>query len=313
MRILMTGGTGLVGRSLGSRLVKEGHDLNILSRNANAELPFPGRVFPWDGEKAPPPRDAIEGIEAVIHLAGENVAAGRWTASRKKQLRDSRILSTRYLAEGIQAQGIQLKTYIGASGIGYYGDQGERELTEDLPSGADFLARLCEDWEASHALVPAQRHVFLRLGVVLTAEGGFLGRIVPLFRTLGASRLSTGSQWLSWIHIADLLEICSFVLEKDIAGPLNASAPEPIRNRDMTEEVAKKLQVFRTPAVPEFALRLLYGELSQALLGSQKAIPERLLSSGFQFRFKDFRAALDSLELDQTSLIGRLVKPFGGH
>ncbi len=273
MNIVMTGSTGLLGKKLKSRLESMGHRILTIGR----------KDFPVDSEK-------LKDAEGLIHLAGENIAAKRWTAARKKALRDSRIETARQLGEGLKSD---LKFVISASGIGIYGDRGGELLSENSSPGEGFLSQLCRDWEAAADLIPANRHVKLRLGVVMSAEGGFFTEVAPIFKRIGASRLGSGKQWFSWVHIDDAIEVfLSAVNSEQMAGVYNVTSPEPVTNRELTHEMAKALGVWPAPPAPKFALKLLYGELAQALLSSQRGIPERLIRAGFQFKFPELSKAL---------------------
>jgi uncharacterized protein (TIGR01777 family) len=296
MRILMTGGTGLVGQALGAKLTSEGHTLTVLSRNPDLKrLSYKAEIYKWDGELEPPPKAALIDTEAVIHLAGEGVADKRWTPERKRHLRQSRIASAHQLRVGLESAGVIPKYYIGASGVGYYGDQSDRILTEDAKSGSGFLADLCVEWEAAHKQVKAEHHSILRLGAVLSPDGGFLGKIIPMFRTFGASRLGSGKQWLSWIHIEDLVEVVTSIVNGKVSGNLNCVSPSPVTNAEMTKILRQTLRTFPAPPVPAFALKLLYGELAGALLESQRALPDALLREGFKFKFENFQQGCEHL------------------
>jgi uncharacterized protein (TIGR01777 family) len=232
----------------------------------------------------------------VIHLAGENIAAKRWTARRKAELRDSRIASVTGLKRGLEAVHLQPKLFLSASASGIYGDRDDEWLPETASPGNDFLACLCRDWEKAAASVPAERCVQARFAVVLSREGGFLSRVAPIFRLFGASRLGSGRQWMSWIHITDLVEALVRILREETwRGPVNITSPRPVTNAEMTAALRASLHTFPAPPVPRLALRLLYGELADALLGSQRMQPERLLQGGFQWRFEDVHAALADL------------------
>lgn len=302
MNVLITGATGLVGQELIPELLRFGHSVTALARDPKAAEKKLGnkiKIVSWDGEKGPPPPRAFEGIDAVIHLAGENVAGKRWTEARKKALYDSRVKSADNLREGIKKAGIDLKVFISASGIGFYGDRKDQKLTESEPAGADFLAKLCVDWEAAADGMPAKRIVKLRFGAVLKKGAGFLGEIVPMFKKLGASRLGDGKQWITWIHIDDLVDALIFALtEERVVGPVNTIAPEAVTNAEMTESIRKAVRAWKGPPAPRFALRLLFGELADVLLYSQRAVPKKLEEWRFKFEYPKLRDALDDLLVD---------------
>ncbi len=302
MKILLTGATGLIGKAFGLRLVSEGHSVHVLSRDperARTILPFPCEIFSWDGEREMPPRAAFEGVDAIIHLAGEGIAEKRWNAERKIKLRDSRIHAAARLSEGMRAAGLSPQVFITASAIGYYGDRGDEILTEESALGEGYLAELCRDWEAAAEGVPAKRTVKLRFGVVLSAMGGFLRQVVPVFQRLGASRLGSGQHYFSWIHVDDAVELLHFALfSKRLSGPVNAVAPESLTNAEMTAQLAYALKVFKAPPVPAVALKIRYGEMAQVLLASQRVVPQRLKAEGFHFKFPDFASALNAIYPD---------------
>lgn len=293
MVILLTGATGLIGRALIPECLRRGYRVRALVRDverARASLGRDVELFPWtDGADVPPA--AVRGIDGLVHLAGENIAAQRWSSARKKALRDSRVQTADALARAMSAP---IDFVISASGIGFYGDCGDEELTEAAPPGTDFLARLCLEWETASQRIPARRHVQTRFGVVLAANGGFLEQVTPLFKRLGASPLGSGQQFMSWIHIDDAVAVLMAAIERpSFTGAYNATAPVPLRNRELTRELAERLGVWNAPAVPGFALKLMYGELATALLSSQRALPSRLLVERIKFKYPDFKAALD--------------------
>jgi len=299
MNILITGATGLVGTELVTEILRHNHSVHALVRDPKAAQTKLGpkvKVFAWDGFSGPPPDKSLVGIEAVIHLAGENVADQRWSERRKRQLRDSRVLTAQNLRAGLKKAGIELKVFISASGIGYYGDRKDQKLTESDTAGTDFLARLCVEWEAEADQMPAQRILKTRFGAVLSAQGGFLGKIVPMFKRLGASKLGDGQQWITWIHIDDLTDILIAALtDERYVGAINAVAPEAVTNETMTEEIRKAVHAWCGPPAPRFALRWLYGELADVLLFSQRAEPKKLLELKYSFEFPKLRQALEDL------------------
>jgi uncharacterized protein len=299
MNILITGATGMVGHELVPELLRHGHMITVLARDsksASAQLGAKVKVFAWDGLTGPPPDEALKGIEAVIHLAGEGVAGKRWTESRKQVLRDSRILSGHNLLEGLKVSGQKLKVFITASGVGFYGDRKDSRLQESEAAGSDFLARLCVEWEAVADEMPAERIVKARFGVVLKAGRGFLGEVVPMFKRFGASKLGDGKHWISWIHIDDLVDILTLALVDDrYTGAINTVAPEAVSNARMTDEIRRAIRAWPGPPAPGFALRLLYGEMADVLLFSQRAVPKKLEDLKFKFEFPKLNAAIEDL------------------
>lgn len=299
MKILITGATGLIGRHLVRRLAELDHDIVVLSRNparAADELVLPCKTFAWNPEKEPPPTQALQGIEAAIHLAGEPIGTGRWTAERKKKIWDSRILSTNYLLKSL-SHVPTLKTFICGSAIGFYSNRNDEILTEKSSPGKGFLAEVCQAWELETQPLPSRiQTVHLRTGIVLSESGGALEQILRPFKMGTGGPLGSGRQWISWIHIEDLVRAIVHILENpQIHGPLNAVGPEPVRQADFARTLAK---VIHRPAVlpaPEWALRTALGEMADLVLQSQRVIPEVLLKTGFNFKFTDLKSALENL------------------
>jgi uncharacterized protein (TIGR01777 family) len=295
MKIVLTGGTGLVGNALGQALVKQGHQLHVLARSpdsARTRLSYPCTLWSWK-EGTPVPAEPMTEADIVIHLAGENVASQRWTQARKRALRDSRIKTADALAAAIQTP---LQAFISASGTGLFGDRGDELLHETSAPGDDFLAQLCVEWEAASEKVPAARHLQMRFGVILSAQGGFLSAILPVFRLGGASRLGSGRQFLSWIHIDDVVAVLKEAVNNpEMNGPYNVVAPNPETNAQVTKLLQEALHESSAPAVPNLALKVLYGELSTALLGSQRASPQRLSRQGFRFKYPELKDALAAI------------------
>lgn len=285
MRIVMTGAGGFIGGRLLRALFAKGHTVTTV---AHHQCDIAGSQFPGA---------AIEGAGAVIHLAGEPVAQ-RWSTPAKLRIRASRVQGTARLVEAIGRAGRGPRTLISASAIGYYGSCGEQILTEDSPPGTDFLAGVCREWEAAAGRAEqfGCRVVQLRIGMVLGAGGGALAKMLTPFRLGLGGRLGSGKQWVSWIHLEDLVAILEELLEDHrYSGPVNATAPEPVRNEEFTRELAGILHRPALLPMPAFALRLVFGELSNVFLASQKVLPARLNRAGFLFRYPELRAALGNL------------------
>jgi uncharacterized protein (TIGR01777 family) len=296
--VLVSGATGLVGARLTARLARRGDAVRVLTRNPEAAARrLDARVSPvaWDGLSVP--GEELTRAAAVVHLAGEPVFAGRLTPERRRRIRSSRVEGTRSLvrAIGALAEAQRPRTLVCASAVGYYGNRGDERLAEEAPPGRGFLADVCRDWEAAAAQAEAHgaRVACLRIGIVLAREGGALPRMALPFRFGAGGRLGDGRQWFPWIHIDDLVALSLAILDDDgIRGPVNASAPDPVRNGELTRTLARLL---RRPApfpVPAFALRLALGELSDELLGSRRVVPARALAHGFAFAHADLEAAL---------------------
>ena len=301
MKLAVTGATGLVGGALCQNLIQAGHQVVALARNpekAREKLPTV-EVVAWDATSGHPPIDALEGLDAVVHLAGEPVAAGRWTSQRKKMIHESRVAGTRNLVEGLSHCQNPPKVLVSGSAIGYYGTHGDELLEETSHPGNDFLAELCQQWEseAKRATDSGVRVVLVRSGLILAREGGALPRMLPLFKMCVGGPLASGTQWMSWIHIKDELEAIGYAIEHDeIEGPLNLTAPNPVTNEEFSRTLAR---VLRRPAffrVPGFVLQLLLGEMAETLLlKGQRVLPKKLEQSGYQFSFSDLSGAFADL------------------
>jgi uncharacterized protein (TIGR01777 family) len=298
MRIAITGSTGLVGSEVVTVLSAAGHEVVRLVRRA----PAPGEkaVLRWDPAKREVAAAELEGFDAVIHLAGENVGSGRWTAVRKAAIRDSRVNGTRFLCDTLAGLARPPKTLVCASAIGIYGDRGGDALTEESPLAAGFLPEVCREWEAASAPAVQKgiRVVTLRIGVVLSPKGGALSRMLPLFRAGLGGVIGSGRQYVSWVALDDLPLIILHALQcGDLSGPVNAVAPHPVTNRELTQALGKALSRPTPLPVPAFAIRLAVGgEMADALLlASARGIPRRLEETGYPFRFPELPAALRHL------------------
>lgn len=291
MRVTVTGSSGLIGSALVQSLREDDHDVVRLVRREPAR-DDEARWSPADGcvEK-----DSLEGADAVVHLAGAGVGDRPWTKAYKRKIRESRLAGTRTLAEGIAAANPRPRVLVCGSAIGYYGDTGDREVDEDSPAGRGFLADLVRDWEA--AAEPAReagvRVVLPRTGVVLAREGGMLGRTLPLFRLGLGGTLGDGRQWTSWISLADQVAALRFLIDEEIAGPVNLTAPNPVTNAAYTRALGRVLHRPARLAVPRFALRAaLLGFADEGPLVSQRVLPRRLTDAGFRFAHEHVDEAL---------------------
>lgn len=299
MRVVITGGSGLIGRALAASLAADGQEVVILTRDPArvSGLPAGARAVAWDGATASGWGTLAEGA-AVVHLAGENVGAGRWTAARKKRLYDSRVRSGEAVLAAVEQASVKPRVLLQASAVGFYGDRGDELITEESSGGSGFLAEICRDWEAVTADVEALgvRRVVLRTGVVLAREGGALPKMALPFRLFAGGSLGDGRQWLPWIHLEDEIRALRFLLEADDAsGPFLLTAPNPLPFRDFASTLGRMLGRPSFVPVPAWVLRLAVGEMAEVLLGGQRAVPLRLLEQGFQFRFESAEAALRSL------------------
>ncbi len=286
MRILISGSTGLIGRAFQEALAADGHEVVPLVRRRPEESA--GAFVVWDPSGGRLNEADLEGFDAVLHLAGENIAAGRWTAAQKERIRSSRVDSTRLLADRLSRLRQKPHSFLCASAVGFYGDRGDEILTEVSPGGTGFLAEVCRAWEsaAQPALEAGIRVVHLRFGAVLSLRGGMLAKVLPLFRWGLGGRLGSGRQWLSWISLDDLTAAVRHLLaDSSLSGPFNITAPSPVTNAEWTVTLSR---VLRRPALfhqPAWLLRLALGEMADGLLlTSTRAVPYRLQDSGFSFR-----------------------------
>ncbi|MEB0047574.1 MULTISPECIES: TIGR01777 family oxidoreductase [unclassified Pseudomonas] len=296
MHILLTGGTGLIGRQLCRHWLSQGHRLTVWSRDAQKVGKICGAQIRGITRLEDIGQDTVD---AVINLAGAPIADRLWTHKRKALLWSSRITLTETLLSWLESREQKPRVLISGSAVGWYGDGGERELNEDSPPvNEDFASQLCIAWEetAQRAEALGIRVILVRTGLVLSAEGGFLARLLLPFKLGLGGPIGNGRQWMPWIHIKDQIALIDFLLHHDNAGgPYNACAPKPVRNREFTKTLGNVMHRPAFMPMPAFALRVGLGELSLLLLGGQRAIPARLLDAGFTFQFTDLRAALDDL------------------
>jgi len=293
MKILVTGGTGFVGQSLCPALVADGHEVVILTRQPAPRLPA--------GEVSSVTR--LDGLDAsdfggVVNLAGAPIGDGRWTESRKKLLLDSRVNTTARLVEWMARAERRPPVLVSASAVGYYGEQGDRPITEDTPPTPGFTHDLCAAWEreAAKAGELGVRVCLMRIGVVLDEGGGALAKMLPAFRMGAGGRLGTGKHWFPWIHRADVTAICQWLLDNDQArGAYNVGAPNPVTNAEFTRALGRVLGRPTVLPMPEAALKLLFGEMSELLLVSDRMLPKRLLDEGFRFRYPELDQALAAI------------------
>ena len=296
MKALVTGATGFVG----PRLLRLLDRPVVLSRDPDRARHTIGhlvdRIIRWDPLQGPPPQEAFQGVDAVLHLAGESVAAGRWTAARKAMIRDSRVIGTRNLVQGIVQAAVKPRVLVSASAVGYYGDRGEEELTEAASPASDFLAQVCVEWEreALAAERAGVRVALARTGIVLgSGSGGALAKMLLPFKLGAGGPLGNGRQWMPWIHVADLARLYLHAAETgSIVGAMNSVAPNPVRNSEFTKVLARQLHRPAFMPAPYFGLRLAFGEFAQVLFASQRVIPKVALDTGFVFQYPELASAL---------------------
>lgn len=301
MRVIITGGTGLIGRALATDLAAAGREVVVLSRDpGRAPAMPPGvQVVKWDGRTAQGWGALADGAEAIVNLAGESIAGGRWTPARKGRIRESRLAAGAAVVEAVAAARRKPYAVVQASGVGYYGPRGDELIPETAPPGSDFLGRLAVEWEASTAPVEALdvRRVIIRTGVVLSRQGGALPRLILPFRFFAGGPLGSGRQWVPWIHITDQVRAIRFLMENNnaVSGAYNLVSPNPVTNAQLSRALGRALRRPSWIPVPSPALRLLLGEMADVLLTGQRAVPQRLLEAGYAFRFPDLEAALADL------------------
>ncbi|WP_035850080.1 TIGR01777 family oxidoreductase [Kitasatospora azatica] len=288
MRIAVTGSTGLIGSALVRSLLADGHQVVRLVRRRSELGPRPdGTVgVGWHPARGELDRAGLLGVEAVVHLAGAGVADRRWTEAYRREIRDSRVLGTRTLAAALAELDAPPAVLVSASAVGYYGQTGDRLIDETAPAGDDFLARVCVDWEgaARPAAEAGIRVVHPRTGLVLSAEGGAGGRLFPLFKLGLGGRLGSGEQYWSFISLADQIAALRFLIDNaQVSGPVNLTAPHPVTNAELTAAMGRVLGRPTLFAVPEFALKLVLGEMAVEVVGSHRVVPAKLLAAGFSF------------------------------
>jgi uncharacterized protein len=302
MRVFVTGGTGLVGTRLVRQLLGRGDQVVVLTRRyASARQSLgPGvELIEGDPMQAGPWMDKIDDCDAVVHLAGENVFAKRWSTAFKQMLFDSRVQSTRNVAQAIlrkpQRPDGQPKVLVNASAIGIYGPCGDEEITEESPPGTDFLAKLCVEWESAARSVEAAgvRSTEVRVGVVLDRDGGALAKMLPPFKMCAGGPVGSGKQWLAWIHHEDIVGLFVAALHNpEYRGALNGTAPNPVTNKEFAKALGKSLHKPSLVWTPGFALRLLLGEAAYVITTGQRVLPKKALSLGYSFKYPTLDAAL---------------------
>jgi NAD dependent epimerase/dehydratase family enzyme len=325
MRVTVTGASGLIGSALVAELRERCAEVTVLSRNPDRARESLGvEAVGWDPLAEPAPAAALAGRDAVVHLAGENIAQ-RWSTRAKRAIRESRVLGTRNLVAGLRAAGEapggstggsggdetggsdggvgvgvgrRPRTLISGSAVGYYGPRGEEPLDEDSPAGSDFLAETCIDWEAEAAKAASElgmRVAVVRTGVVLDREGGALAKMLPPFRLGVGGPIAGGEQYMSWIHREDLLGlICAALQDERWSGPVNGTAPEPVSNREFSHVLGRALHRPSLLPVPGFALGLLYGEMAEIVTTGARVMPAKALVLGYDFRHPELGEALRS-------------------
>lgn len=280
MRVMISGSSGLIGSALKQSLEADGHEVIGLPRTFRQPLDFTG-------------------VDAVVHLAGESIAQGRWTAAKKRRIEDSRVQGTQQLAKQLADSETKPYVFICASAIGFYGDRGDEVLDESSAAGTDFLSKVCKKWEAAAQPASAAgiRTVWIRTGIVLSANGGALKQMLLPFKMGGGGMLGNGQQYMSWISLTDEIRIIRFAIDNPVlGGVVNLTAPKPVTNREFTKTLGRVLHRPTVLPLPAFAVRLIFGEMGSALLlGSTRALPKKLMDADFEFCHPDLQSALEDI------------------
>jgi len=288
-KVAVTGASGLIGTALVAQLKNDGYQVQKLVRRP---VRTSDEVF-WDPIKGEIDTPSLEGVDAIFHLAGAGVGDKRWSASYRSEILNSRLLGTTTIATACEQ--LQPDVFISASAIGYYGETGDRSVTETDRGGSDFLSVVCREWEAVANLAPSIRTIKLRTGLVLDPTGGALGRMIPLFKFGFGGKLGSGKQWWSWITLHDQIRAMLFLMNSKIEGAVNLASPNPVTNQEFTAALARAM---KRPAIfpaTAFALRAVLGGFSTEVLGSKKVIPQVLMDNKFEFAYPHVSAALTAL------------------
>ncbi len=293
MKVLITGASGLVGTELQKSFAAQDYEMLLASRKA----PTDEHHIQWSIEEGFAEPKKLEGIDAVVHLAGENVSGLRWTDEKKKAIHDSRVLGTRNVVDGISKLKNRPKVFVSSSAIGFYGERGDEEVTESSAAGDNFLAGVCKEWEAEsrRAEDAGIRTVLLRTGIVLSKDGGALGTMLLPFKLGVGGVVGSGKQWMSWISMDDHIAVINYVIENEnIRGAVNSVSPHPVTNQEFTKTLGEVLYRPTFIPLPEFAVSMVFGEMGDALLlASTKVMPKRLDAAGFAFEYTDLKAAIE--------------------
>lgn len=301
MKIVILGATGFIGKMLFTVLLSEDHDLSVVTRNADQAREILGDnalFYVWDGKDQATLRDAFNGAQAIINLAGENISAKQWTEKQKQKILESRIITTNAIVNEINRMPQKPEVLLQASAVGYYGSSLTKDLVEDSPAGEGFLADVTRQWEnEARKLDDSVRLVLLRTGIVLGPEGGALSSMTRPFKFGFGGHAGSGKQWFSWIHLDDEVEAIRFLLEnKSAKGVFNLTAPHPVRMKTFSKELGRVMKKNSWMHIPPFIVRILMGSMGkEMILSSQKVLPKRLLDEGFKFQFDDIRMALMSI------------------
>lgn len=292
MKILIGGSHGLVGSALIKSLESQGHEIFRLVRHA----PGSKTEVEWSPDRYSIALARLEGFDAAVNLAGESIAEGGWTDEKKRRIRESRVKGTKLLGDALANLTVPPKTFICASAIGYYGNRGDEILTETSAPGKDFLSEVCSEWEKATALAMEKgiRVVNARFGIILDRHGGALKKMLPPFRMGAGGKIGSGKQWMSWIALDDVIGALNFALtQESLSGPVNFVAPNPVTNAEFAKTLGNVLSRPTLFPMPAFVVKLLFGEMGEALLlGSERVAPKRLMAEGYEFRYSQLESAL---------------------
>lgn len=305
MKTLVIGATGLIGRNLCRFLAADGHSVAAVSRSLIEPKGLAiSEIHQWDTQAGPLPLAALSGVDAVVNLAGEPIDARRWSDQQKKRIRDSRVITTRNIVDGLRSVARKPTVFVSGSAVGFYGNRGDEPLEETSAAGKGFMSEVCQEWEgeAASAGELGIRVVQVRTGVVLSTEGGALKKMSAPFKLGLGGPLGSGKQWFPWIHIDDIAGIFQHaIVNGSLAGPVNGVAPHPVTNSDFTREFARALGRPAFLPVPEIGLKVLMGEMAEVLVGSQRVLPKAALDSGYEFRYPQLARALADLLGSKTA------------
>lgn len=299
MKVIITGGTGLIGRALAASLIDDHHQAIILTRDPEKTKDEPSGVqlVKWDGQSAEGWAEHLDGADAVVNLAGASIDK-RWTPAHKQLVKESRVKAGEAVTAAITAAKKKPKVLTQASAVGYYGSRGDEIITEESTPGDDFLAGVCQAWEESSKGVEDQgvRRVVIRTGIVLSTKGGALARLLPVYRAFAGGPAGSGKQYMPWIHISDEINAIRFLIENEGAsGVFNLAAPDPITNKTFSKTLGRVLNRPSAAIAPGFVMRLVFGEMATIILDGQRAIPQHLRVTGYEFRFTELETALRHL------------------
>lgn len=301
MRVIITGGTGLIGRAVAADLLRDQHEVIVLSRRPaqhQSQMPPGVRLETWDGRSAAGWGALVDGADAIINLAGAGIADERWSRKRKELIVQSRVQAAQAVVEAVRAAPRKPAVVLQASAVGYYGPRQDEMVVEASPAGQDFLAQVAQEWEKAVAPIRASgvRLIIMRTGLVLSREGGALPQLLRPFKFMAGGPMGSGEQWYSWIHITDQVRAMRFLLENPHAeGVYNLTAPAPVTNQVFANTLGHVLERPSLLPTPAIALKLMLGEMSTMVLDGQRVIPERLHKAGFQFRYSTLEHALRDL------------------